>query len=106
MALDLAPGGGSLNASALTSIRLSVSGNGEFYGLHLRAVDVARPWQSYRAHFEAPESWREVRLSFVEFSPHRIDAPLDLTRLRRLGPVAIGRAFHADLRLAEIAFYR
>jgi hypothetical protein len=41
----------------------------------------------------------------VAFAPHRVDAPLDLASLRRIGVVAIGRAFFADLCLAEIAFY-
>ena len=36
----------------------------------------------------------------------RLETPLDVTRLRRLGLVAIGRAFHADLAVAEIGFYR
>jgi hypothetical protein len=105
MALDLDPGGACMDASPFAGIRLLVYGNRERYSMHLRTTDVVRPWQSYRAHFEAPPKWREVRLPFENFMPHRIEAALDLTRLRRIGLVAIGRAFFADLRLAEIAFF-
>ena len=106
MALDLQPDGGPLDASPFMGLRLVVYGNGERYSVHLRTADVVRPWQSYRAHFEAPAGWREVRLPFMEFVPHRLEAQLDLTSLRRIGVVAIGRPFFADLCLSEIAFYR
>ncbi len=105
MALDLDPAGGLVDLRVCTGLRLVVCGNGERYGAHLRTADVQRPWQSYRAQFHAPARWCEVRLPFSEFAPHRVEAPLDLARARRLGLVAIGRAFHADLRLAEAAFY-
>jgi hypothetical protein len=105
MARDLA-GGGDLDASDFDGIRLRVYGNGETYGLHLKTADVRFPWQSYRAAFAAPPAWREIRLPFAAFAPHRVDAPLDVRRLRRLGLVAIGRAFAAELCLAEIALYR
>jgi hypothetical protein len=106
MALDLDPGGGELDASGWTGLALTVQGNGEHYGVHLRTGDVTRPWQSYRAGFRAGPGWAEVRLPFRDFTPHRLDTPLDLTRLRRIGLVAIGRPFQADLRLARLACYR
>ncbi|MDH3411650.1 MAG: CIA30 family protein [Gammaproteobacteria bacterium] len=105
IALDLSPEGANLDASSFTGLRLLVYGNGERYSVHLRTADIVRPWQSYRAHFEAPPEWREIRLPFADFKPYRLEAPLDLTRLRRIGVVAIGRAFFADLRLGEIGFY-
>jgi hypothetical protein len=46
-----------------------------------------------------------VRLPFAELQPHRIEKPLDLSRLRRLGLVAIGREMQADLCLARVTFY-
>ncbi len=106
MALDLDLGGACVDASSFAGLRLLVNGNGERYSVHLRTADITRPWQSYRAHFEARPQWREVQLPFADFRPHRLDVPLDLTRLRRIGVVAIGRAFFADLRLAEMAFFR
>ena len=106
VALDLAPGGGAVDASAWTGIEAEVRGNGERYNLHLRSADVVRPWQSYRAEVLAAPEWRTLHLPFTAFAPHRIAAPLDLRRLRRLGLVAIGRAFTADIALGRIGFYR
>ncbi|MEE4376532.1 MAG: CIA30 family protein [Candidatus Competibacteraceae bacterium] len=104
MALDLSRDG-LLDASAYSGLRLLVRGNGEEYNVHLRTPDTVRPWQSYRASFNATESWQEIRLPFAEFQPYRLDTPLDVSRLRRLGVVAIGRPFQADLCVAEISLY-
>ena len=104
--LDLAADGGLLDASAYDGVEIDVCGNGELYGLHLRTAAVTRPWQSYRQSFAATENWRTVRLPFVKFTPHRIDVPLDVRGLRRIGIVAIGRAYSADVALARLAFYR
>ncbi|MEY3309699.1 MAG: hypothetical protein RLZZ413_3737 [Pseudomonadota bacterium] len=106
MALDLAPGGGAVDASGWTGIALDVTGNGEAYALHLRTTAATRPWQSWRLGFTAPTTWQHLRLPFTDFAPHRIDAALDPARLRRVGLIAIGRAFQADLSLAGIGFYR
>jgi len=103
--LDLRPDGGAVDASGWRGIALTLWGNGEVYNLHLRTSDVRRPWQSYRQSFETTQDWRTVRLPFDGFQAHRIDAPLDLTRLKRIGLVAIGRAFRADLAVAELRFY-
>lgn len=85
MALDLAPEGQTLNASAYTGVFLVARGNGESYGAHLRTPDCVRPWQSYRAGFVAGPEWQEIRLPFDRFEPHRLTAPLDVRHLRRLG---------------------
>ena len=103
--LDLAPGGKAVDASSWTRIELDVLGNGEEYNMHLRTLDLNRPWQSYRHGFMAATSWQTVRLPFGSFIAHRTDAPLDLRRLRRVGLVAIGRAFSADLALGGIRFF-
>lgn len=102
LALDLAPDGGMLDASPWGAVEIDVFGDAERYGVHLRTADVMRPWQSWRAGFVAEPAWRTVRLPFSDFAPHRIDAPLDLTRLRRLGVVAIGRAFDVDLAIGGL----
>ncbi len=105
IALDLARAGGPVDASRWTGIEIDVFGNGEPYNLHLRTADVVRPWQSYRREFVAEPDWRTLRLPFASFGPHRIDTPFDPARLRRLGVVAIGRAFVADVALAGLRFY-
>ncbi len=105
-ALDLAPGGGVIDASAMTGVEVDVLGNDERYNLHLRTADVVRPWQSYRADFVATPQWQTWRLPFADFAPHRLEAPLDPARLRRIGVVAIGRAFTADIAVGGLRFYR
>ncbi len=105
IALDLAPNGGILDASTFNGITVHVLGNGEDYGLHLRTSNLSRPWQSYRISFVAEPVWREIKLPFSGFVPHRTDAPLDLRLLRRIGIVAIGRAFQASVAIGGIRFY-
>lgn len=104
-ALDLSPAAGTLDASGYAGLRLTVCGNGERYGVHLRTTDCIRPWQSYRASFVAGSRWAAIELAFHAFRPHRVEVPLDLTRLRRIGLAAIGRAFVADLAVCEIRLY-
>lgn len=104
--LELAPAGTLLDASSYAGVRIVVRGNGEQYSVHLRTPDNVRPWQSYRAHFTAPPDWTTVDLPFAGFKPHRLVVPLDTKRLRRLGLVAIGRAFRADLAVAQVRLYR
>lgn len=105
-ALDLTTSADSIDASDYAGLRLVVRGNGERYAVHLRTPDATRPWQSYRAQFIAGSDWQTVDLPFDSFEPHRLAAPLDITRLRRIGLVAIGRAFRADLMVSRVSLYR
>jgi hypothetical protein len=105
MALDLVAGGGLLDASAFSGITLTICGDGGDYSVHLRTADVSRPWQSYRAGFTATTTWTTISLPFDDFCPHRLEPPLDRSRLRRLGLVALGRAGAVDLALADLRFY-
>ena len=90
IALDLAPNGTSIDASRWSGLEIDV---------------MVRPWQSYRHSFVAASEWRTLRLPFEEFEAHRIDAPLDTSTLRRIGIVAIGRAFHADVAIGGVRFH-
>jgi hypothetical protein len=94
------------DASRYGGVEIDVYGNGETYNVHLRTADTAIVWQSYRASFVAPPRWQTVRLPFAVFQPHRIDAPMDVRHLKRMGFVAIGRAFVADLCIGRVALYR
>ena len=104
-ALDLAPLGDTFDASRFSGVRIVVRGNGEKYSVHLPTPDNVRPWQSYRSHFTSGSDWETIDLPFETFVPHRLDAPLDKTRFRRIGLVAIGRPFYADLAVSELTFY-
>jgi hypothetical protein len=93
------------NASGYRGLMIEVYGNNEEYNLHLRTNDVWLPWQSYRASFRAPAYWREVKLPFEAFTGYRIGKKLDIEHLERIGIVAIGREFTADLCIAKLALY-
>ena len=109
MALDLArsdaPGSGTLDARYWQGLEIDVYGAPQSYSLHLRTTDLERPWQSYRQGFPARLEWHRLRLLFADFTPYRTVVPLDLSQLRRLGIVAIGRAFKADLAVGGVRFY-
>ena len=105
MAIDLAATGATIDANAWRGIALTVRGDGGVYGAHLRSRDAQRPWQSYRARFVAEHDWQCVQLPFAAFVPHRLDIPLDLAHLRRLGLVAIGSPGAVDLAVAEVRFF-
>jgi hypothetical protein len=104
IALDLLPDGQAVNASDWHGIELDVCGNGEEYNVHLRTADLEQPWQSYRQLFLSQPQWQTVQLSFEDFAPYRTDIPLNTRRLRRIGIVAIGRAFSADLAISGLRF--
>lgn len=106
MATDLGPEGALLDATAFTGIEIDVFGNDETYELRLRTDDLTRPWQSYRYVFTAEPVWLTLRIPFTELEPYRTDAPFDPARLRRLGVVAVGRAFEAEVAVAGLRLYR
>jgi len=103
--LDLAAEGGCFDAAALTGVAIDVFGNGEVYGAHLRTTELTRPQQSYRHSFCARPEWQTLQLPLAQFMPHRTDLAFAAGRLKRIGLVAIGRAFEADLSVARLAFY-
>ena len=105
MATDLSRNGEPLDATAFAGIEIDVQGNDESYELRIRTTDLTRPWQSYRHTFTASPEWRTVRIAFEELEAYRTDAPFDPARLRRLGIVAIGRVFQADVAVAGLRFY-
>jgi len=94
------------NITDYSGIMLQVYGNEQQYNIHLRTSDVSLPWQSYRSTLYAPSEWQTIHLPFSEFRPYRIDYPMDIAKLRRVGIVAIGRAFEADLCIGKLALYR
>jgi hypothetical protein len=93
------------DASGYQGMVLEVYGNDQHYNVHLRTADVWLPWQAYRASFLAPSRWRAIYVPFEAFTGYRIGKKLNLGRLERIGLVAIGRAFTADLCIAKLAFY-
>jgi Complex I intermediate-associated protein 30 (CIA30) len=76
----------------------------------LKNANCLRPFSSYRANFEiANGQWTTIRLSWPEFrgnGPGASENALDVSSLRRLGIVAIGKAMDATLALSSIRFVR
>lgn len=105
IAMDLSADGGAFDAGDFRGIAAELLGNGESYSLHLRTTDLARPQQSYRHTFQAPAHWQMIDFPFADFTPHRTEVPFDPRRLRRVGLVAIGREFDADLSVARLWLY-
>ena len=104
IALDLAPYGKVVDPVERVGIELDVIGNGDEYNVHLRTNTLARPRQSYRHVFKTFEKWRTVQLPFNQFVAHRTQLAFDSHRLRRIGVVAMGRAFTAELGIGGVRF--
>lgn len=105
VAVPLDARGGPFDARGYTGVRLLAWGNGEEYLVHLRTRDTWLPWQLYRAPFVAGPAWQTVDLPFSAFRPERLAAPLAVGALTRLGIVAYGRRFLADVAIARVALY-
>jgi hypothetical protein len=106
MAIDLGVDGGDFDAGDYTGVAVTARGDGKCYAVSLRSADIRRPWQSYRSEFIAADTWTTHYLPFAGFRPHRIDQPLNLHRLRRLGIIAIGEPGAVDIAVACVTFYR
>ena len=102
MAFDIESDGKPFDASDWSAIEIDVFGHGEEYDFRLSTSDLARPWQSYRASFVAPHHWTTVRIPFGDFKAHKTDIPLDVKRIRRMGVLAIGRVFSADIAVSAV----
>ena len=87
-------------------VEIDVLGNDRRYGVHLRTEGMWLPWQAWRASFQATPSWQRLQLPFMAFEPYRTSGTLVAQELRRVGIVAIGEAFDAELCVARLALYR
>jgi hypothetical protein len=97
--------GNVLDAGSFAGLELDVIGPENRYFVHLRTEETQSPWQHYSAPFRVGPVWRTVRLSWDAFAGSAIRAPLDPSRLLRLGLVAGWAEFDADLAVSRIAYY-
>ncbi|MEM7521014.1 MAG: CIA30 family protein [Pseudomonadota bacterium] len=104
MAFDPDPSAQSYDASAFDAISFDTRGNGATYAVSLRTTELSRPWHSYRGTFETRTAWQRVRIPFAEFAPSNTDIPLNRAKLRRIGIIAVGRAFDVDVSVANLCF--
>ena len=96
---------GVLDASAFSGVEIEVAGNNEVYNIHFRTGDLWFPWQSYRFSFTAFSDWQTYRVPFSELEEYKTSQGFSQGEIKRIGLVAIGREFQADLCLADIRFY-
>ena len=93
------------DASAYSGVEIEVAGNDERYNIHFRTGDLWFPWQSYRSSFSATSDWQTYRIPFAELEKYKTSHSFSQHKIKRIGLVAIGREFQADLCLAAIRFY-
>ena len=105
IAADLRPDGSVLDARAYSGLYVRLRGNNQRYDMRLRTTALSRPWQSFRTDVEVTAHWATFALPFSSFQPHRTEAEFDPAGLRRIGILAIGRAFEADVAVSKIGFY-
>ena len=101
MAFDINDDGSTFNASGFDGVEIDVLGNDESYDLRLRTSELTRPWQSYRTSFFATTHWTTVRIPFANFKAHKTDICFKSSLLRRIGVLAIGRVFAADISVSR-----
>jgi len=106
MAFNLMPDGSSVDVSTWDGIAVTVKGNDQCYDIRLRTDQLARPWQSFRTEFTASSGGQTLHIPFSDFAAHKIDVVFDPTQLRRIGVLAIGREFHAEVAVSAIQLYR
>ncbi len=106
IAFDLRPDGGRFDASHWDGMEMDICGNGERYELRLRTDQLIRPWQSFRTEFLTTRQWQRLQLPFQAVEPHRTDTSFDPAKLRRVGILAVGREFLAELAVAAVRLYR
>jgi len=91
--------------SQFDGLYLDVFGNGEGYNLHLRTSQLWLPWQSFRSGFRAEPGWQRLLFSFSDFQSYRTFVRLNVSKLKRIVVVAIGREFEAQVCVRSFGFY-
>ena len=104
MALDL-NASKPFDATSYQGVELEVAGNNEEYNLHFRTSALWLPWQSYRSSFRATPNWSTVQIPFSQMKPYRTSRKFRKDSIKRLGLVAIGKNFEADLCIGSVKFY-
>ncbi len=90
----------------LQGLRLNVRGNGETYEIHITTNDRTYRGDYYSATFKADFDWKMIDLPFNKFKRKRSNnTKLDAQNITRLGIVAYGREYVADISVSTIEFY-
>ena len=105
MGINLADGIGVFDASNWAGVEIEVRGNGEIYEVRIRTDELARPWESFRAEFRAPDNWTKVKILFSKLMSHRTKIQFNPRRLRRIGVLGFGREFEVDISVSAIRLF-
>ena len=90
----------------LQGVRLNVRGNGETYEIHITTNDRTYRGDYYSATFKTNSDWKMIDLPFNTFERKRSNnTKLDAQNITRLGIVAYGREYVADISVSTIEFY-
>lgn len=95
-----------INFSDYLGVYLEVKGNNHNYNLHIRTSQLWLPWQSFRDEFYADEKWQRIFLPFEQFKSYKTFSKINPQKINRLGILAIGEAFQADICVRNLGVYR
>ena len=106
--LELAERGGVFDGSEYRGIRVRVRGKGDGYYIFLRTANTLLPWKFYKAPVPVSEEWAEVDIPWTGFESgdYGRSRVFSSSKLKSVALVAYGKAFEAEIDLAEIGFYR
>lgn len=105
MAFDLSEDGEAQDLSDWTGFAMEVLGNGQNYEIRVRTSQLSRPWQSFKYEFATKPEWKSLLVPFADLKPHRTEAVFDPAKTRRIGILAIGAAFDAEISVANLRLY-
>jgi len=95
-----------VNFDDYLGLYLEVKGNEHDYNLHIRTSQLWLPWQSFRQTFHASQQWKRVFMPFTSFESYKTFSNLNAAKIQRLGILAIGEAFEANVCVRNLGLYR
>lgn len=95
-----------INFADYDGVFIEVKGNQHTYNLHLKTSQLQFPWQSFRMNFQASPRWQRLFLPFQDFVAHRTSTSLNPNKIKRLGILAIGEVFTADICIRALGVYK
>ncbi len=95
-----------VNFADYDGLFIEVKGNEHRYNLHIRTSQLWLPWQSFRQSFNATETWQRLFLPFKDFTAYKTFTDLNPQKIKRLGILAIGESFEADICIRTLGLYK
>ena len=95
-----------VNFADYEGLFIEVKGNSHTYNLHIRTSQLWLPWQSFRQRFNATETWQRLFLPFKDFTAYKTFSDINPLKIKRLGILAIGEVFEADICVRRLGLYK